>query len=566
MSTPGAPRQVRAFLSTWLLLTAVTCGGSEIGESGSTSPANTSGDVPTGVMSDIDSDSVMPFCGDGVQEGDEACDDGYHNGQYSYCTIDCMGSGAYCGDGVVQGDAGEECDGGSIPTGIRTGHDCSSNCRLATPIISLAVGHGHTCVLLETGKVRCWGRGAQGQLGYGNTNSIGDNEMPFTAGDVDVGGVVTQLVAGGDHTCALLNDGKVRCWGSGEFGQLGYGNTNNVGDNETPALAGDVNVGGNATQIGAGNLHTCALLTTGSVRCWGWNRVGQLGYGNTEDIGDNEDPAVAGDVPVGGEVDKLFVGGPQTCTLLSDSKIRCWGQNFYGQLGHNLFAPGEFCEIEDFSNECASSNPFCCIGDGEVPSEMNVVDVGGEVLSLAAGSNLVCALLANGAVRCWGLGTSGRLGYNHVPGPDSCPYDAVVQTFCGEPACCIGDNEPPLSLGDVNLGGDVVQLSSSGSDHVCALLEGEYIRCWGRGNFGQLGYGSDDAIGDDEVPASVGPVNVGGKPIQVVTGESNHTCALLEGNVIRCWGSGDDGKLGYGNTMSIGDMPGQLPPPDVQVF
>jgi alpha-tubulin suppressor-like RCC1 family protein len=565
--TANRIHSLTARLGRVCLLTIVSCGSPEVGDSDTTSPETTSGESPTVEMSSSPTDNTMePFCGNTVLEGEETCDDGYHNGQYGYCTLDCMGFGPYCGDGVVQEDEGEECDGGTTHPGIRTGGGCTSECRVTVPITALAAGYDHTCVLLETGKVRCWGRGAEGQLGYGNTNNIGDNEMPSVAGDVDVGGVVTQLVAGGDHTCALLSDGKVRCWGSGEFGQLGYGSTKDIGDNETPASAGDVSVGGTVKQIGAGNLHTCALLTTGSVRCWGWSRIGQLGYGNTEDIGDDETPADAGDVPVGESVEKLFVGGPQTCSLMSNGKIRCWGQNFYGQLGYNLFAPGQFCQIEDFSNECASSNPSCCIGDQEIPSSMVAVDAGGEVLSLAVGSNLLCALLYDGVVRCWGLGIDGGLGYGHIPDPiNSCPYDAAEQTFCGEPACCIGDNESPLSLGDVSVGGSVVQLSSSGSSHVCAVLGGGDLRCWGLGSSGQLGYGNIEDIGDDETPASVAPVDVGGKPIQIVTGDY-HTCVRLEGDLIRCWGQGRDGKLGYGSTMTIGDMPGQMPPPNVEVF
>ncbi len=83
-------------------------------------------------------------------------------------------------------------------------------------------------------------RRGRGQYRYGNTTNIGDNEAPATAGDVNVGGLVVQLAAGGYHTCALLEMGAVRCWGQGQYGQLGYSNTNDIGDNETPASAGDV--------------------------------------------------------------------------------------------------------------------------------------------------------------------------------------------------------------------------------------------------------------------------------------------------------------------------------------
>src|SRR5690606_19420763 len=88
-----------------------------------------------------------------------------------------------------------------------------------------------------------------------------------------------QVAAGGSHTCALLTDGNVRCWGAGASGRLGYGNTSSVGDMNTPASAGNVDVGGTVTQIATGFTHTCAVLTNGNVRCWGSGENGRLGYG-----------------------------------------------------------------------------------------------------------------------------------------------------------------------------------------------------------------------------------------------------------------------------------------------
>ena len=143
--------------------------------------------------------------------------------------------------------------------------------------------------------MRCWGSGSDG-LGYGNQETIGDDETPSAAKDIDVGAPVVQLAAGDFGACALLDTGNVRCWGSGEQGQLGYGNVETIGDDETPASAGDVNVGALVTSIDRGFGHVCATLVTGKVRCWGRGGPAALGYGNTEDIGDDETPADAGDV------------------------------------------------------------------------------------------------------------------------------------------------------------------------------------------------------------------------------------------------------------------------------
>ena len=186
----------------------------------------------------------------------------------------------------------------------------ASDVNVLASVTQITAGDDHTCALLDSGVVRCWGWGGVGQIGYGNIDSIGDNETPATSGDVDVGGTVTQIDAGDARTCAVLDTGNLRCWGSGLFSNLGYGNPNsNVGDNETPASAGSVDIGGTITQVAAGTFHTCALLTTGTVRCWGSSSNGMLGYGNTTIIGDDETPASAGGVDVVDPGDLINLGG-----------------------------------------------------------------------------------------------------------------------------------------------------------------------------------------------------------------------------------------------------------------
>ena len=376
----------------------------------------------------------------------------------------------------------------------------------------LSLGVGHSCFRSVGGKVRCWGEGDDGRLGYGNEADIGDGETPASAGDVNVGGTVVQISAGGGHTCALLNTGKVRCWGRCDYGQLGYGNENDIGDGETPASAGDVNVGGTVVQISAGSQHTCALLNTGKVRCWGYGEYGQLGYGNENDIGDDngETPASAGDVNVGGTVTQISAGYFHTCALLNTGKVRCWGRCDYGQLG--------------YGNEND-------IGDDETPADAGDVNVGGTVVQVNGGYYHTCALLNTGKVRCWGSGSIGQLGYGNETD--------------------IGDNETPADAGDVNVGGTVTQISA-GAWHTCALLNTGKVRCWGRCDYGQLGYVNQLRIGDDEDPASAGDVNVGGTVVQISAGYL-HTCALLNTGKVRCWGAGEYGRLGYGNADDIGD-------------
>jgi alpha-tubulin suppressor-like RCC1 family protein len=256
--------------------------------------------------------------------------------------------------------------------------------QLSAPVVQVATGEWHTCALSAVGTLTCFGRGERGALGYGSAETLGDDEPLRSIGDVPVGGKVLQVVAGnnitcalldshrvrcwgdalgypgkktflqtpfangdlalggdakeiaaGDsHVCALLTDETVRCWGGGAQGVLGTGREFDIGDDETPAVAGRVDVGEEVVHLAAGQTHNCALLPHGRVRCWGAGEYGRLGYGNTNNVGDDETPASAGDVDVGGEVTQLAAGGFHTCALLSDGCVRCWGLSDHGQLGY----------------------------------------------------------------------------------------------------------------------------------------------------------------------------------------------------------------------------------------
>lgn len=394
----------------------------------------------------------------------------------------------------------DRCPGGLLcPDGTR----CS--CRT-----DVAVGDSHTCAVLPTGAVRCWGRGKYGRLGYGNIFNIGDDELANTAGSLDLGAPVAQLSAGNGHTCALLDNGEVYCWGKGSDGRLGYGSDDHVGDDETAESVGPVDVGGSTIQIAAGARHTCALLATGYVRCWGLGENGQLGYGNTDSIGNDELPVTAGYVEFGVSIAELALGYFHSCALLTNGRVRCWGHGLYGQLG--------FGNTDD-------------VGDDELPSSVAAVDVGGTVTQLAPGAWHTCVLLDTGSVRCWGWNERGQLGYGHTNN--------------------VGDDELPSSAGDVDVGGTVIQLTS-GHYHTCALLDTGSVRCWGWNEYGQLGYGHKDNVGDDELPSSAGDVDVGG-PVVWLTAGASRTCVVRDTGSLCCWGSGTDGAHGHGNTDNIGD-------------
>jgi alpha-tubulin suppressor-like RCC1 family protein len=397
----------------------------------------------------------------------------------------------------------------------------------------LDAGQAHTCAVLDTGAVRCWGIGLNGVLGYGNTNPIGDNETPASASPVFLGAGrrAVAISAGTWHTCALLDNGRVRCWGASTYGQLGYANTSTIGDDETPGGFGpvDLGVGRRAVAISAGTWHTCAIVDTGAVHCWGYGASGRLGYGNTSHVGDDETPGSVGpvDLGVGRRALAISAGDHHTCAVLDTGAVRCWGLGSFGRLG--------------YGNTDS-------IGDGETPGSVGPVflGVGRRAVAISAGADHTCALLDTGAVRCWGYGLFGQLGYGNM---DS-----------------IGDTETPGSVGPVVLGaGRRAVAIGAGGKHTCALLDTGAVRCWGWGGYGQLGYGNKDSIGNDETPGGFGPVDLGaGRSAVAISAGGDHTCAILDNSRVRCWGYSANGELGYGNMNDIGDdeTPGSVNPVD----
>jgi len=400
---------------------------------------------------------------------------------------------------------------------------------LGNRALSVQLGAEHACVELADGEVTCWGEGADGRLGYGNTSTIGDDEDPSEAGHVQIGAhhEVKAIAAGGAHTCALRGDGTVVCWGSQGPGPtipgvLGLGHKTVLGDNEHP---GDLEIalGGPAKVIAAGDQHACAVMADGRVRCWGDGADGRLGLANVRDVGDDERPDEVATVQLPAEAVTIVAGGRHTCALLADSRVVCWGKSDHGQLGYGNTIP---------------------LGDNEHPSTAPPLALG-RARAIAAGFNHNCAVRTIGGVVCWGDGGSGRLGYGNTN--------------------TIGDNEGPSSAGNVNLGpGRHAVEISAGSVHTCARADNGSLYCWGVHNHGQLGYGERldwrgvdagfvvDNVGDDETPNQVGPVPMPRLAISIALGRA-HSCMIALDGTVHCWGDGSKGQLGYGNKVIIGD-------------
>jgi alpha-tubulin suppressor-like RCC1 family protein len=404
------------------------------------------------------------------------------------------------------------CDGRSDAADRRGLSDFVAGRRAALPCDTpeaLALGAQHSCALLAAGRVRCWGGNHAGQLGLATTEAFGDDESAFDAPVLELGGRVLQLAAGAAHTCALLDGGRVRCWGEGASGKLGLGDANNLGDDEPPVSRPPIQLGARAIAVAAGGSHSCAILEGGAVRCWGDNQFGQLGTGQAEALGDDEPPTEQPALRFGVPITALALGFDHTCALGSDGSVRCWGGNLFGQLGRGDPLAGGPLERAELTPP---------------------LQLGGPVQAIATSTMSGCALRQDASVLCWGQNFFGELGYPGVP--------------------VVGDDEHPIEVGPVPIGVGLRQLVL-GQNRSCGLYEDGKVKCWGLNFGGELGYGHTLPLPLEAEPATLEPLLLGAEALQIAAG-FGHTCAIVAGGRLRCWGANDSGQLGYGTTLPVG--------------
>lgn len=270
---------------------------------------------------------------------------------------------------------------------------------------SLVVGYGHVCAVLDNAKLKCWGRNEYGELGLGDTAHRGG--LPGEMGDalpyvpLGTGRSVIAVAAGYGHTCAVLDNERVKCWGQSDRGTLGLGGNENRGDG--PGEMGDalpyvdLGTGRTVKALSANARTTCALLDNGRVKCWGYNTEGGLGLGDSADRGDG--PGEMGDalpyvdLGTGRTAQSIAVGLNFACALLDNGRVKCWGSNTNGALGL-----GDNENRGDAPGEMGDALPYVELGAGRT------------VTSIAAGFLSACAVLDNDGVKCWGQNIYGGLG------------------------------------------------------------------------------------------------------------------------------------------------------------
>ncbi len=334
--------------------------------------------------------------------------------------------------------------------------------------VSISVGGAHACALLNNGRVACWGDNGAGQLGDGTYTKRQTAEE--VAGLTDI----AAISAGGEYTCALMKNGKVKCWGRNEHGQLGNGTTeNSMQPVDIPGLA-------NVTAIYAGSGHACAIIKDGTLKCWGENLKGQLGNGSFSRLVSSPADVVG----LGVTITSVSIGNEHTCVLTTNAGVKCWGHNSYGELGMG----------KDITQ---SKTP------------VDIVGIDDNAIAVATGFSKSCAITKDGQAKCWGW-----LGFDQF-------------------------SNTPVNL--EGLDGKAKSIAAGGS-HICVVLENGAVRCLGENKKGQLG---DGTTADSQRFAKVKGLP---SAVTAIGAAYDDTCTLTTMGEVFCWGDNSSGQLGNGST------------------
>lgn len=453
----------------------------------------------------------------------------------SHTAVDVSGLGS----GVTQVAAGEfhtcaltvsdgvKCWGGFNGTAIPNHLTPVGVTGLATGVTALAAGLDHDCALMTGGEVKCWGRNTTGQLGDNSTSNL---LTPRSV--VQLTGGVTAITTGTYFSCALTGAGGVKCWGQNEYGQMGDGTTE-----QRPTAVGVGNLTSGMKAVVAGAYHACGITALDGVKCWGNNGSGELGN-NGQGSRQLSPVDVSG---LDGTVQAIAAGYAHTCALSFAGGVTCWGSNAHGALGDGTFTdryvpvdvPGlqsgvtaiaigsqQTCALTIGGGvKCWGGNFFGQLGDNTTIDHATPVDVVGlssGVAAISAGGTHTCALTNAGGVKCWGVNSLGQLGDNTTT--------------------------------DHFIAGDVFGLSSgvlaisAGYNFVCARTVNGATKCWGYNDFGQLG---DNSTSTRTTPTDVNGLGAG---VLAFSAGGVHACALTSADGVKCWGRYLEGQLGDGTT------------------
>ncbi len=384
----------------------------------------------------------------------------------------------------------------------------------AAGMMSISAARFHVCAVTTAGAVKCWGTNSRFQLGAPTTETC--HEGPCSTSLLPVSDLQTGVVAvaaGRKHTCALTVGGGVKCWGQNYLGQLGSStdtcefpdSADDIPCSKTPVEVVGLDAG--VKELAAGMYHTCALTTVGGIKCWGWNFFSQLGDG-TINPHNLPRPTPVDVVDESGEalsgVQGIAAGYGHTCALLDGGRVACWGLNIIGDTNWSY---------------CGGSNPRRC---STVP--VDVLDEDGSpatgFVSVVAGGSKTCGITESGAAKCWGLG----FGASPVE-----ILDAQGESFSNAVAIAAARHEQFVG-------------------HICVLTTSS-LQCFGLNTEGQLGDGQACGV----TCSTVEVVGFTSNATAIVTGV-RYSCALTTSGGVKCWGWNHKGQLGDGAGGGFDDI------------
>ena len=376
--------------------------------------------------------------------------------------------------------------------------------------VDVSMGVRHTCGISISEELYCWGTNNYGELGTGSGS--GNSPTPKKVDSLPGGLGAANVSVGSHHTCALLTDGNVSCWGNSADGALGVNLSSYSVNQYSPLTPVDLGSSRKAIQIESGAGHTCALLDDGNVSCWGNNNNGVLGNSGTNQQNYNT-PQQVSSFGNNKKAVKISSGYYHVCAILDDGSVSCWGHAGYGQLGNG--------QTGGYQTSPVQTNP---LGSGRT------------AINISTGDYFTCVLLDTGSPICWGEGTNGRLGRgsnSHVNQPASSSTVSLPNS-----SSAIGIN--------------------SGLGTSCATLTNGSISCWGYNPYGQVGR-QNSANGNPTTPQPVMDV---GHNRTVLDYDSNgrYSCVVLDDYSLKCWTAWTSGGayVGVGqNNFQTSYSPGE---------
>ena len=292
----------------------------------------------------------------------------------------------------------------------------------------------------------------------------------------------------------------------------------------------DIGTGGFASLVETGGASTCVILKTGGLKCWGSNDHGQLGQGDGITRSSAGDSVPVINLGTGRSATQIAMGQQFMCALLDNGSVKCWGSNYSGQLGL-----GDTLDRGNLPGQMGDALPAVNLGTGRT------------AVRITAALAHACAILDNGALKCWGQNAFAQLGQGDY-------------TNRGTMAGQMGDMLLPISLG---MGRTAVGVAVS-SDNTCAILDNLTVKCFGLGNRGECGQASTADCGTSAgtLGNALPVINIGSgftpvPPYGVSMGWV-HVCARSASNQVKCWGYNGDGELGIGDVVNRGTMASQM--------